>query len=397
MSRLLAAALFAAILAPLNSTLLAVLLPAVAADLHVTTGSATWLITGYLMLLGVMQPVGGRLGDRFRRRPLMLGGLTTFGAATLAMAFAPSFTVLFGLRLAQAAAGAIVFPNAFALLRDASPRQGRGLRFGVVGAAVAFAAAAGPVLAGGVVSIAGWRGAVLATLPFVLLAVVLAWYLPRGTAGSSAQRPSPLIAVARRPGLVAAATAMALTNLVMYMALAGLPIALGQLQGRPGWQTAWLLGVMLLGAAICSPLGGRISDLRGSRAPAALGLCLLAGAVLPMLLQFTAPSLVALTLELAVGGAGLGLAMAAIQVSGMEAASGADAGAAAGMLATSRYAGGAIGSALVGIGLAASVRPPLAWLVLGSAAIALVAAGTSVHLPRAPSRFPRSSAWSGTR
>jgi MFS family permease len=381
---LLAAALFAAILAPLNSTLLAVLLPPVAADLHVTTGSATWLITGYLVLLGVMQPVGGRLGDRFRRRPLMLGGLTAFGAATLAMALAPSFTVLFGLRLAQAAAGAIVFPNAFALLRDAPPSQGRGLRFGVVGAAVAFAAAAGPVLAGGVVSIAGWRGVVLATLPFVLLAVVLAWHLPRGTAaGSSAQRPSPLIAVARRPGLVAAATAMALTSLVMYMAVAGLPIALGQLQRRPAWQTAWLLGVMLLGAAICSPLGGRISDVRGSRAPAAIGLCLLAGAILPTLLQFRAPSLVALTLELAVAGAGLGLAMAAIQVSGMEAASGADAGAAAGILATARYAGGAIGSALVGIGLAASVRPTLAWLVLGSAAVALVAAGTSVRLPRA--------------
>jgi MFS transporter, DHA2 family, methylenomycin A resistance protein len=383
-SRLLAAALFAAILAPLNSTLLAVLLPAVAADLHVTTSSATWLITGYLVLLGVMQPVGGRLGDRFRRRPLMLGGLTAFGAATLAMALAPSFTVLFGLRLAQAAAGAIVFPNAFALLRDAPPGQGRGLRFGVVGAAVAFAAAGGPVLAGGVVSIAGWRGAVLATLPFVLLAVVLAWQLPHGTAASSsAQRPSTLVAVARRPGIVAAATVMALTSLVMYMAVAGLPIALGQQLRRPAWQTAWLLGVMLLAAAICSPVGGRISDLRGSRVPAALGLCVLAGAVLPMLLQFTAPSLVALALELAGAGAGLGLAMAAIQVSGMEAASGADAGAAAGILATSRYAGGAIGSALVGIGLAASVRPTLAWLVLGSAAVALVAAGSAVRLPRA--------------
>lgn len=102
-----------------------------------------------------------------------------------------------------------------------------------------------------------------------------------------------------------------------------------------------------------------------------------------MLLQFTTPSLVALTLELAGAGAGLGVAMAAIQLSGMEAAYGADAGAAAGILATIRYAGGALGSALVGIGLAASVRPTLAWLVLGIAAVALVAAGTTVRLPRA--------------
>ena len=66
-------------LAPLNSTMIAVALPDVMDDFDVGVASAGWLITAYLAAMASLQPVAGKLGDRLGRRRLVLGGLLAFG------------------------------------------------------------------------------------------------------------------------------------------------------------------------------------------------------------------------------------------------------------------------------------------------------------------------------
>jgi len=58
-------------LVPLNSTMLVVALPAIARDAGTDIAAASWLITTYLIAMAALQPIGGRLGDRFGRRRLM--------------------------------------------------------------------------------------------------------------------------------------------------------------------------------------------------------------------------------------------------------------------------------------------------------------------------------------
>ena len=68
----------------------------------------------------------------------------------------------------QATAGAVALPNGAALIRDLVPADRRAERFGLVGAAIALAAAAGPPLGGLLVGTAGWRAIFYVNLVFIL-------------------------------------------------------------------------------------------------------------------------------------------------------------------------------------------------------------------------------------
>ena len=176
-----------ALLAPLNSTMIAVALPDIVEDFDTTIGTVGWLVTSYLLALAVVQPVAGKLGDRHGRRGFMVGGLAVFGLASLGAALAPSLAFLIGFRVLQAVSGAVVFPNGAGLIRELVPADRRGGAFGIVGGSIALAAGLGPLIGGVLVIAGGWRAIFFVNVPFVAAALAIAWR-----------------AVPRRPGVVAA-------------------------------------------------------------------------------------------------------------------------------------------------------------------------------------------------
>jgi len=176
-------------LAPLNSTMIAVALPAIMDEFSVGLGSAGWLVTAYLIAMASLQPVAGKLGDRIGRRRLVLGGLLGFGLASLAAAAAPHLWVLIALRVLQAVAGALIVPNGAALVRTAVPEMRRGGRFGLIGAAVALAAAVGPPFGGALITAAGWRAVFYVNLVLVLPALIIGWRRLPGDAATAGRRP----------------------------------------------------------------------------------------------------------------------------------------------------------------------------------------------------------------
>ena len=175
-----------ALLAPLNSTMIAVAVPDIVDDFDTTVGTVGWLVTSYLLALAVVQPVAGKLGDRHGRRAFVLGGLAIFGVASLGAALAPSLAFLIVFRVLQAVSGAVVFPNGAGLIRELVPADRRGGAFGIVGGSIALAAGLGPLIGGVLVAAGGWRAIFLVNVPFVAAALAIAWR-----------------AVPRRPGVVA--------------------------------------------------------------------------------------------------------------------------------------------------------------------------------------------------
>jgi MFS family permease len=111
-SDVLAAALLAGVLAPLNSTMIVVALPEVLADLDASLAWGSWIVVSYLVAMAAVQPLGGSLGDRFGRRRVMLLGLTGFALASLLAALATSVELLVLARTIQAITGASAIPNA---------------------------------------------------------------------------------------------------------------------------------------------------------------------------------------------------------------------------------------------------------------------------------------------
>jgi len=152
------------LLVPLNSTMIVVALPLIGRDLGADRVTLAWLVTSYLIAMASLQPIAGRLGDRFGRRRFMLGALVYFIVASVGAALAPNLLVLVLFRLQQAIAAAAVVPNSLALLRGRSVDGKAGTYFGISGATTSIGAAIGPLL-GGLLAAIDWRLIFLVNLP----------------------------------------------------------------------------------------------------------------------------------------------------------------------------------------------------------------------------------------
>jgi EmrB/QacA subfamily drug resistance transporter len=420
----------ATLLAPLNSTMIAVALPRLAAEFGADVGAAGWLVIGYLIAMAALQPVAGSLGDRLGRRRLILGGVALFGAASLAAPLAPGLPALIGLRVLQAAGGAIALPNGTALVREVVPAERRGAAFGVIGSAIAVAAAAGPPLGGLLVELAGWRAIFLVNVPVVALALALGWWalparpperrpapfdwlgapllaivlggwavlLTRGARANPAQLAAGLLVLGlasalllryeaaqprpalqprlfRRRGFAAATSAVALSNLAMYVTLLALPLLLA---AQPGWTdlgTGLVLTALSGAMVICSPVGGRLADRLGRRPPVVVGLALFTGSLLPLALTGGALDLSLLVTALGLAGAGLGLSSAGLQTAALEAVGPDEAGMASGLFSTGRYLGSIVGSAAMAGLLAAGAGFAATFVMVTLAALLSTVAG----------------------
>ena len=87
----------------LNETALSVALPTIMADFGIPATSAQWLLTGFLLTMGVVIPTTGFLMDKFTTRQIFLASSGVFLAGTVLAALAPAFGVLLVGRVCQAA------------------------------------------------------------------------------------------------------------------------------------------------------------------------------------------------------------------------------------------------------------------------------------------------------
>ena len=346
----LAAIALGAAIAPLNSTMIVIALPRLIEDLDASLGAATWLVTAYLIAMAVLQPLAGRLGDHVGRRPLMLAGFAWFGAASVGAAASGSLELLIVFRVQQAAAAALIFPNAMALLREHGSPDRLGRRLGTVSAVIPLAAAAGPPIAGLLLAVFDWQALFLVNLPVVAVAFALSLRaIPR-----RAGRPAPAHESAadgprllRSPGFAVATSAIALSNLALYMTLLAVPVLLSRRDGWSSGEVGLLLATLSLAAFALSPYGGRLADRVGRRIPAAAGMALVAAGLVALAVSPGEIGAVGLSAAMLVMGLGMGLSTPALQASAIESVAVAAAGAASGVASTSRYVGSITGTLLV--------------------------------------------------
>lgn len=372
----------AASLVPLNSTMIAVVLPRIADDFDTSVGRTSVLVTVYLVVMLFGQPVAGRICDRFGATRTVEAALIGFAGASLAASFAPVFELLVVARVGQAIFGATLVPGAQAIIRAAAPPQDRGRLFGLLGSMLGIGAASGPLIGGLLVDAFGWRSIFVINLPVVAFSLIAR--LPnRSLAVSPPVADHELrSSLARKPVFVAAFVVQALSTLGQYMLLLVAPIVLD----ARGWSSA-AVGVALsgltIGLIVMGPLGGRTGDRRGRRRPAMAGLAVCAVALTGATAQGAAIAPAPLLIALTAFGFGLGFALPSVQTAGLEVIHAHRTGAAAGVLSMSRYVGSITTSLLVAAWL--STDGSGAQPALGVASIAAVAAlAAATRLPTAP-------------
>ena len=174
--RILGVTLAVGFMSLLDVTIVNVALPSMRAGLDTSTGTIQWVVSGYALAFGLTLVSGGRLGDAYGRRRLMLVGLTGFILASAGAGLAPDVGLVIAARLVQGAAAGLLTPQSSGLIQQLFRGEERGRAFGLFGMTVALSSALGPILGGAIIGLAGeeegWRWIFLVNLPIGLVALV---------------------------------------------------------------------------------------------------------------------------------------------------------------------------------------------------------------------------------
>jgi EmrB/QacA subfamily drug resistance transporter len=163
-------------LSALDSSIVANALPRIVVDLHGFELYA-WVTTGYLLSSTAVVPIAGKLGDRWGRKPMLMGGATFFLAMTLLCGLAQSMPQLVILRTLQGLGGGIMTATVFAIMGQLLAPAERARISGLITATFSLAGVVGPVVGGYLTDAFSWRAVFYVNLPFVLLALVIVWRL----------------------------------------------------------------------------------------------------------------------------------------------------------------------------------------------------------------------------
>ncbi len=131
-------------------------LPSLQRDLHTTTGWATWLLTGFLLVASVATPLLGKAGDQYGKERMLLVSLGVFFLGSLGAIFAWDVASLIAFRMIQGFGGA-VFPLSFAIIKDEFPAERVGLAVGIVSSVFGVGGGLGLALSGVVLDHLSWR------------------------------------------------------------------------------------------------------------------------------------------------------------------------------------------------------------------------------------------------
>ncbi|HET7445720.1 MAG TPA: MFS transporter [Solirubrobacterales bacterium] len=175
---ILAAMIFAVSMTFIDQTIVAIAVPTLQDDLHMSATGVQWIINGYLLALAALFAFGGRLADIAGHRRMVVIGVITFATASALCGATPTgsgaeeWMIVF--RVIQGAGAALMFPAALAIVLEAFPVAQRGralaLFFGIAGGLTCV----GP-LAGGYLTEWTWRAIFWVNVPVALIALFLIW------------------------------------------------------------------------------------------------------------------------------------------------------------------------------------------------------------------------------
>lgn len=403
-------ALLGTYLIAINTTVLGVALPTMAADLEAPQ-SADWIITAYILALAVSMPASGWMADRLGRRRSYALALAVFAVGAAVSAAATDLPVMLVGRVLQGAGGGPVLPVGVAMIYELFPPARRGAVLGIWGIAVAAAPAVGPPLGGWLVTDVSWRWLFIALAVFAAVATVAALGVLKDLVATTAgrfdlrgwlsvatamfalvllSREGPSWGLLSAPSLALLVLAvvagglfvrwslrterplldvrvfrdrtftvtlllLAVFSVAQYTRLNFLPVELQVVRGLSPVEVGLLLAPAAVSVAVTMPLGGAMADRAGPRLPVALGLASVT-ATMAVLSTLTPDSSLWLIVVVLLGqGVGSGLLFSPINVTAMNAVRGDLAPQASTFTQLDRQIAAAVGTAVMGAVLVAQL------------------------------------------
>ncbi|MCT7732064.1 MAG: MFS transporter, partial [Lactobacillus crispatus] len=160
----------------LNGTLLSTALPSIMRSFNISTATAEWLSTAFLLVNGVMIPISAWLINRFGSRKMYLSAMSIFFIGTVIAAIAPNFGTLLAGRIIQGLGVGVTMPLLQTIMLSIFPANKRGAAMGTVGIVIGLAPAIGPTLSGWIVDNLSWRYLFSIIAPIAGIVIILAFF-----------------------------------------------------------------------------------------------------------------------------------------------------------------------------------------------------------------------------
>ncbi|EAR49489.1 multidrug efflux pump, Major Facilitator Superfamily protein (MFS) [Oceanicola granulosus HTCC2516] len=231
-------------------------------------------VSGYLATTALLQIVIGPVSDRFGRRPVVLGALAIFLAATLGCLMAQSAGTFLLFRMLQ---GAVVTGIALsrAIVRDMVPQEEAASMIGYVTMGMALVPMLGPVVGGLLDELFGWH----ATFVFLLVAGMGVLALVAADQGETvagegvgfAEQVRTYPELLTSPRFWGYTLCMAFASGAFFAYLGGASFVAGDIFGLGAAQTGLALGCPALGYAVGNGISGRFSRRAGINRMALVG------------------------------------------------------------------------------------------------------------------------------
>src|SRR3954452_4404179 len=389
----------------LDNTVVNVALPAIKADLDISTAELEWTVAAYALTFASLLLTGGKLGDLLGRRRIFVIGLSVFTLSSLACGLSASAPQLISARAVQGVGAALMMPATLSIISATFDARERGMAIGVWAGVSASALAIGPLLGGIITEHISWNWIFYVNVPIGVLAVVAAlvvvpesrdtsreqrldvpglatsgigllalvyalieanqygWTSPRIVAlfvigiGSlvafvlveSRQRLPMLDLSLFRSGTFAGANLVAiLVTLAMFGIFVFFPIYMQTFRGWSPIQAGAALLPWTLMVVVFAPIAGKLSDRVGSRWLMAGGMTVVAVCCLLLSTVTLESSFWNLLPAFILGGLGMSVVMTPMSAAAMGAVPVAKGGGASGVLKTRRQGAVARGIGIMG-------------------------------------------------
>jgi EmrB/QacA subfamily drug resistance transporter len=164
------------ILAPLfDTTITNVAIDTLVREFNTSVSTIQWVMTSYLLALGMVIPITGWAVERFGGKSMWLFSLGMFLLGSVLCSLAWNVQSLIVFRIIQGFGGGLLMPTMQTLAIRASGGQNMGKKMATVGLPALLGPILGPVLGGLIINHLSWRWIFLVNIPLCIVAILMAW------------------------------------------------------------------------------------------------------------------------------------------------------------------------------------------------------------------------------
>jgi len=162
------------LMAALDSSIVNVSIPAIMADFGSGVDDIEWVVTGYMLAFAVFMPLTTYFREHIGHRLLYTGSLVVFVVGSVLCGLAWNLPSLIAARVIQAVGGGAITPTGMAMISEVFSPAERGRAMGYWGVGVIAGPALGPTIGGFLTHAFGWRSIFLVNLPIGIIGTFLA-------------------------------------------------------------------------------------------------------------------------------------------------------------------------------------------------------------------------------